>query len=92
MFKSELTDYLCLLTKSMRLKQKCLFQSVLMIAYFDPCFWSEILKNKLEAQNTIAEQLHYKQFYQNLYFCEKVLDSCFWTQFEKVYISTALVI
>ena len=57
MFKSELTDYLCLLTKYMRLKQKCLFQSVLMIAYFDPCFWSEILKNKLEAQNTIV--LHY---------------------------------
>ena len=37
-FISELTDCLCLLTKSMRYKQKLLCQSVLMIAYFDTCF------------------------------------------------------
>ena len=37
-FITELTDCLCLLTKSMRYKQKLLFQSVLMIAYFDTCF------------------------------------------------------
>ena len=37
--KTEITNCLCELTKSMREKQKRLLQSVLMIAYFDPCFW-----------------------------------------------------
>ena len=56
-FKSELTDCPCLLTKAMRL-----FHLVLMIAYYDPCFWSKTLKNKLEAQNSYIA----KQFFLNL--------------------------
>ena len=56
MFKSELTDYLCLLTKSMRLKQKCLFQSVLKIAYFDSLICTFVKKLFLD---TVWKGLHF---------------------------------
>ena len=55
-FMSELTNYLCLLAKIYALKI-FIFQSILMMAYFDPCFWSKNLENKLKVQNTNAEQL-----------------------------------
>ena len=42
-----------------------------MIAYFDPCIWSKTLKNKVEAQNTSVEQLHYKTFFLELIFLLK---------------------
>ena len=56
-FKSELTDCLCLLTKIYALKTKTFIP---VLAYFDPCFWSKTLKNKPESKNTSAEQLHCK--------------------------------
>ena len=55
--------FIRILTKSMRLKQKLLFQSVLMIAYFDSCFRSKTLKNKLKAQNRKPKQLHCKTLF-----------------------------
>ena len=48
------------------LKTKRLFQSVLMIANFDPCFWSKTMTNKLEEHNTVAEQLHCKTVFSEL--------------------------
>ena len=39
-----------------------------MIAYFDLCFWSKTVKNKSEAQNTSAEQLHCKTFFPEFVF------------------------
>ena len=54
LFYSQKVDWNLIFTRSfwgavsIRLKQKSLFQSALVIAYFDPCFCSKILQNKLE--------------------------------------------
>ena len=53
------------------LKQASLFQSVLTIIHFDSCFLSKILKNKLEAQSTRAEQLHSETVFAQLFLLVK---------------------
>ena len=38
-----------------------------MVAYFVPCFWCKILKNKREALSTGSEQLHCKTVFSRVY-------------------------
>ena len=47
-------------------KQKSLFQQDSSIAYFDLCFWSKTLKNKLKVQNASKEHLHCKAVFTEL--------------------------